>query len=67
MCLINEKKRDFSVEYKKEIIKLITEQGKNAAYVAKDIGVREDTVRRWGKEYGVHGENAFPRKWKLRP
>jgi transposase len=60
-------RREFSVEYKKEIIKLITEQGKKVTHVAKDIGVSEATVRRWVKEYGTHGEDAFPGKGKLRP
>lgn len=60
-------RREFSVEYKKEIIKLVTEQGKKVTHVAKDIGVSEATVRRWVKEYGTHGEDAFPGKGKLRP
>jgi transposase-like protein len=33
------KRRIFSVEYKKEIIKLVTAQGKKSSEVAKDIGV----------------------------
>lgn len=60
-------RREFSIEYKKEIIKLITEQRKKVTHVAKDIGVSEATVRRWVKEYGAHGEDAFPGKGKLRP
>jgi transposase len=44
------KRRVFSVEYKKEIIKLVTEQGKKASQVAKDIGVNEATARRWVKD-----------------
>ncbi|MCM1991196.1 transposase [Oceanirhabdus seepicola] len=35
------KRSSFSVEYKKDIIKLVTEQGKKASHVAKDIGVNE--------------------------
>ena len=61
------KRREFSVEYKKEIIKLVTEQGRKATHVAKEIGVSEVSVRRWVKEYGAHGDNAFPGKGKLRP
>ncbi|WP_367277853.1 transposase [Clostridium sp.] len=61
------KRREFSVEYKKEIIKLVTEQGRKATHVAKEIGVSEATVRRWVKEYGTHGDNAFPGKGKLKP
>lgn len=60
-------KRKFSVEYKKEIIKLITEQGKKVSHVAKDIDVNEATVRRWIKEYGEHGNSAFPGSGKLKP
>ena len=33
------KRREFSVEYKKEIIKLVTEQGRKATHVAREIGV----------------------------
>ena len=39
----------FSVEYKKELTKLITERGKKVTHVAKDIAVSEAAVRRWGK------------------
>lgn len=60
------KRRSFSVEYKKDIIKLVTEQGKKASHVAEDIGVNESLVRRWVKEYGTHGKDAFPGKGKLR-
>lgn len=61
------KKRVFTVEYKKEIIKLITEQGKKVSQVAEDIGVSQTSIKRWIKEYSTHGENAFPGKGKLKP
>jgi transposase len=67
MFFLVSKRRVFSVEYKKEIIKLVAEQGKKASQVAKDIRVNEATVRRWVKEHGVHGNDAFPGKDKLRP
>lgn len=37
-------KRRFIQEYKEEIIKLVTEQGKKVTHVARDIGVSEATV-----------------------
>lgn len=61
------KNRGFTPEYKKEIIRLVIEQGKKVKDVAADIGVTETSVRRWIKQYGDHGENAFPGKGKLRP
>lgn len=42
-------KRRFTTEYKEEIIKLVTEQGKRVTHVARDIGVSEATVRGWVK------------------
>jgi len=60
-------KKGFTAEYKKEIIRLITEGGKKVTDVAKDIGVTETSVRRWLNQYGEHGTNAFPGKGHLRP
>ena len=38
-------KRRFTKEYKEEIIKSVTEQGKIGTHFARDIGVSESTVR----------------------
>jgi transposase len=61
-------KKEFTVEYKREIIRLITEEGKKVSdIVVKDIGATETSIRRWLQQYGEHGENAFPGKGHLRP
>lgn len=60
-------KRRFTQEYKEEIIKLVTEQGKKVTHVARDIGVSEGAVRGWIKKYKEHGKNAFPGSGNLRP
>ncbi|SNS88105.1 transposase [Anaerovirgula multivorans] len=57
----------FTDDYKKEMVKLITELGKKPADVARDIGVTPTTIRRWVKQYSLHGEDAFPGKGNLRP
>jgi transposase len=59
--------RRFTPEYKEELIKLVTEQGRRVTHVARDIGVSEATVRGWVKKYQTHGENAFPGSGNLRP
>jgi transposase len=66
MCLLVSNQKRFTTEYKEEIIKLVTEQGKKATHVARDIGVSEATVRGWVKKYKEHGVNAFPGSGKLR-
>jgi transposase len=57
----------FNPEYKKEIIKLITEQGKSYRSVAKSIGVSDTTVRDWVLKYTEHGKDAFVGQGNLRP
>lgn len=60
-------RKRFEPEYKKEIIKLVTERGMKASEVARDIGVSANSVRRWVKEYSDHGKDAFPGKGNLKP
>lgn len=57
----------FTDDYKKEMVKLITELGKKPTDVARDIGVTPTTIRRWVNQYSLHGEDAFPGKGNLRP
>jgi hypothetical protein len=45
--------------------KLVTELGKKPSEVAEDIGVTATTVRRWIKQYSIHGDDAFPGKGNL--
>ncbi len=59
--------RRFTDDYKKEMVKLVTELGKKPTEVAEDIGVSATSVRRWVRQYTLHGEDAFPGKGKLRP
>ena len=59
--------KQFDSEYKKEMVRLVEELGKSPADVAKDIGVTATSVRRWVKQYGSQGEDAFPGKGKLYP
>lgn len=59
--------KKYNEDYKKEIVKLVTELGKKPVDVAKDIGVTPTSVRRWVKQYSIHGDDAFPGKGKLRP
>lgn len=61
------KRKQFSPEYKKEIVRLITEQGKKIREVAEDISVSQTSLRKWVRQYGEHGEQAFPGKGNLRP
>jgi len=57
----------YTPEYKKEIIKLVTEQKKTFAEVGRSIGVSGNTIKKWIDQYSTYGEDAFPGKGNLRP
>jgi transposase len=48
------KATNYTPEYKKEIIKLVTEQGKNRGEVAQSIGVSKTTINEWIKKWKMH-------------
>ena len=55
------KRRSFSPEYKDEAAKLVIEQSKPVASVARDIGVNEQTLRNWVNAYRrVHADEEPP-------
>jgi transposase len=64
---MNSNKQKFTDDYKKEIVKLITDLGKKPSEVARDIGVTTTSIRRWINLYSTHGDAAFPGKGNLRP
>ena len=46
---------------------LVLEQKRPVAAVAREIGVHENTVRKWIALYRDYQENAFPGSGNLRP
>lgn len=67
MCPQMSNNKSFTPEYKKEIIRLVTEQGRKVKEVSAEIGVSQTSIYRWIKQYGEHGEHAFPGRGNLRP
>jgi transposase len=51
-------RRQFTPEFKKETVRLITELGQSSKQVAKDIGVHENTIYKWVQSY--HEDPAEP-------
>jgi transposase len=45
-------RRTFTLEFKLEAVKLVTEKGLSSQQVADDLGVNVNNIRRWKKEYG---------------
>lgn len=64
---MEKQRRKYTPEFKEEIVKLITEQGKTATEVSRDIEVHAGVIRRWVKTYTEEGLKGFPGKGRLRP
>ena len=52
-------RRTFSKEYKLQTTRQIIEEGKRTAEVSARLGITEQTIYRWLREYDKYGEEAF--------
>ena len=57
---MGEKRRRYTKEFKKESIELLLRSGKSASRIATDLGISQDLLYRWKREYETHEEKAFP-------
>jgi transposase len=53
-------RRTYTPEFKREALKLVTEQGYSVAEAARSLGIHENLLRLWKKAVATHGEQAFP-------
>jgi transposase len=60
-------RRKFDKDFKQESVKLVLVQKRPVAAVAREIGVHENTLRKWVAQYQDHQGNAFPGSGNLRP
>lgn len=56
------KKQIFSKEFKQEAVRLLNAQEKDAAQLARELGVRRNQLYKWQQEIQTYGEEAFPGK-----
>jgi len=53
-------RKQYTREFKREAVRLVTEQGLSIAQAARDLGLNDNVLARWKKELAVQGEQAFP-------
>ncbi len=53
-------RRTFTPEFKVQAVKLVTEQGRSIAEVARDLGLSESMLRSWKQTLAAIGAQAFP-------
>jgi transposase-like protein len=54
------KRKQYSSEFKREAVQLVTQQGLSIAQAARDLGLNDNMVSRWKKEAEQNGQRAFP-------
>jgi transposase len=60
-------RRKFSREFKVEAVKLVRERGVSVAQAGRDLGVHENVLRKWVKEFGTDPVQAFPGHGQMKP
>jgi transposase len=55
-------RRTFTPEFKAEAIRLVNDQGKSLAEVARDLDLGESMLRAWKQALAKGGNHAFPGK-----
>lgn len=59
--------KKYDKEFKMQTARLILEEGKSVAQVAREMGLHENTLYRWVAEYKEAGGHAFPGIGQLKP
>lgn len=55
-------RRSYTPEFKKEAVRLVTEQQMPTKKVARDLGIQPSCLRAWIKRFTTDAERAFPGK-----
>jgi len=61
------KRRRFDKQFKMEAVRLVTESGRRATEVARDLGIAVNSLYHWKFQFSKDGESAFPGKGRLKP
>ncbi len=52
----------YTREFKQQAVQLFETSGKSKTEIARDLGISDSALSKWCKEFGEHGEEAFPGK-----
>jgi transposase len=64
---MSEKRKTYDKEFKLSAVKMIVEGGMSLSQVSGDLGINENSLHKWKKDYLSDQQNAFPGKGRLKP
>ncbi|MDQ3024607.1 MAG: transposase [bacterium] len=53
-------RKQYSAEFKREAVRLVTDKGLSLAQAARDLGINDNLLSRWKKQLESTGAQAFP-------
>ena len=59
-------RRTFTREFKLEAVRLVEEEARTIASVARELGIGPGLIGRWRKQLSEDGEESFPGKGRLK-
>ncbi|MGZ5469408.1 MAG: transposase [Candidatus Aminicenantales bacterium] len=60
-------RRRYDRAFKEGAVRLVVEEGQTLAGTARDLGITENMLSRWRKEYLADQGHAFPGKGRMKP
>lgn len=57
----------YTREFKEDAVRLVIDKGIPVSRVAQDLGIHENTVYKWLRQYKADPEEAFPGKGRQKP
>ena len=63
---MTKKRREYTADFKREAVRLVTDEGYSLAEAGRSLGVGSTLIGRWKRQLEASGD-AFPGKGKLTP
>ena len=64
---MREKRQRYDAEFKKEIAQVYLDGRRSAPSLASELGVHVNTIYKWGEQYRIDPEHAFPGSGHMKP
>jgi transposase len=61
------RRRAFTREFKLEAVRLISDRGVTAAQASRDLGIHENVLRKWVRDFEADPKEAFPGQGQMKP
>lgn len=63
---MGQKRRHFTKEFKLEAVRLVVEEGRTSVSVAEELGIPQETIYRWKREFLADPSQTFPGNGNLK-